>query len=154
MNFFSYLCIAADRRHPLSRTGKNFNPKGLKLSLIMVALLGNCFGASLFYDMEVWKAVEGCEGRYEVSSLGRVKSVERYIHRACNGTPYKFLLRERIRIPVVDRGGYSHLELSTSDKKRHFLVHRLVAAALVCAPTLAGPCAYVVVLLPCVRARV
>ena len=35
-------------------------------------------------EIEVWKPIEGYENRYEISNLGRVKSLERRI-RIANG---------------------------------------------------------------------
>ena len=33
-------------------------------------------------NKEIWKAVKGYEGLYEVSNLGRVKSLERIVERS------------------------------------------------------------------------
>lgn len=72
---------------------------------------------------EYWKSPEGFSGRYEVSSLGRVRSLT-----SARGTPWKtgpVLLRAR-----PHAGGYSRVSLRRMD----FYVHRLVAEAFV------GPC--------------
>jgi hypothetical protein len=64
---------------------------------------------------EEWRPVVGYEGRYEVSSLGRVKST---------------LLREpRILRPGIDRYGYQLLALHKDGKQTTRKVHVLVARA-------------------------
>ena len=65
---------------------------------------------------EVWKPVVGYEGIYEVSSLGRVKSLPR------NGT----IKKERILIPNNNGYGYLKLTLSNEGIKTKY-IHILVA---------------------------
>ena len=60
---------------------------------------------------EKWLPVKGYEGRYEISDLGRVRSLS-------DGG----ILR-----PAVNNNGYSHLTLSKDGKRKDFRVHRLVA---------------------------
>lgn len=69
--------------------------------------------------MEVWKDIPGYEGQYQVSNLGRVKSVERTSSRG-NHLPEKTLKTTR------HWGGYDTVVLWKGGKKRHFKVHRLV----------------------------
>jgi len=68
---------------------------------------------------EIWKPVDGYEGLYEVSNLGRVKSLPR------NGT----ILDERILKQGMDRYGYHQVILSKDDQRKCAKVHRLVATA-------------------------
>jgi hypothetical protein len=63
---------------------------------------------------EVWKTIPGYEGLYEVSSLGRIKSLKR------NGTP------ERIRVGKEDINGYPQLSLTINRKLKTFRIHKLV----------------------------
>ena len=72
--------------------------------------------------MEVWKDITGYEGLYQVSSLGRVKSLERFKldGRRC---------AERIMKPSADLGGYLSCELCNDGRGKRFLIHRLVAEA-------------------------
>lgn len=76
---------------------------------------------------EVWKSIEGFEGLYEISSLGRVKSLPKEL-------PYRFGVRvtsERIMKPNKNECGYRIVGLM-KDKKRHMhKVHRLVAMAFI-----------------------
>ena len=71
---------------------------------------------------EQWKSIEGYEGLYEVSNLGRVKALAR-THRHGHRHP------ERIMSQSVSRG-YPKVELSAADGSRRSIpVHRLVCAA-------------------------
>lgn len=71
---------------------------------------------------EEWRDVVGYEGRYQVSSMGRVKSLER---KDCLGR----IQKERILKPGVNGGGYLKVGLRAGGKTRMFLVHRLVCQA-------------------------
>ena len=84
-------------------------------------------------DKEIWKPVVGYEGHYEVSNLGRVKSVERRARFVSkNGKECTRRVRERIlhgtehytqhRITVM---------LSIGSEKKRVNVHRLVAMAFI-----------------------
>lgn len=78
---------------------------------------------------EIWRDIKGYEGLYQVSNLGRVKSLERYVpHNMKTG---KQLLKERILIPVKNygkcEGYYYSVMLRKDNKSKHYLVHRLVA---------------------------
>jgi len=76
---------------------------------------------------EVWKDIKGYEGRYQVSNIGRVKSLERTAP-VKNGS--KRTVRERILKPSPDQDGYLYVILyDDSSKKKKFFVHRLVCEA-------------------------
>lgn len=65
------------------------------------------------YENEVWKPVPGYEGHYEVSDMGRVRSLK----------------HGRIRILKLSKyfgGRYNTIMLSINSKKRVFIIHRLV----------------------------
>ena len=72
--------------------------------------------------METWKNIKGYEGLYQVSSMGRVKSLER---KDCLGR----IVKERVLKPCIDRYGYLFVNLCAGGKKRTFFVHRLVCQA-------------------------
>lgn len=78
---------------------------------------------------EIWKPIEGFEGRYEVSSLGRVKSLPRPYW---NHNGYA-MLKERILKPAENtyrKTPYLYVGISDSSGKRHSLsVHTLVCKA-------------------------
>lgn len=87
---------------------------------------------------EIWKAVEGYEGYYEVSSYGRVRSLDRveYDHfnrGECNCR--KRLFKGRILKPNKVRNGYLQIGLSKSGKVKGVLIHRLVAEAFIPNPS-------------------
>ena len=65
--------------------------------------------------MEIWKDIKGYEGMYQVSNLGRIKSL-------------KF---ESEKILKSRRGlnSYCYVNLCTNGKAKNFLVHQLVAIA-------------------------
>ena len=77
--------------------------------------------------MEKWKDVIGFEGLYQVSSLGRLKSLNRKVWNPgmnCYRTQYS-----RILSLVTDKGGYLRVTLSKDGKVKQYLVHRIVAEA-------------------------
>lgn len=73
---------------------------------------------SLLKHMERWKDVEGYEGLYQVSSCGRVKSLN-----------YNHTGKEKIMKPNKDTNGYLQVNLFKEGKSNTFLVHRLAAQA-------------------------
>lgn len=82
--------------------------------------------ANLQQQTEVWKDVLGYEGCYQVSNLGRVKSLSRNIihrNRVCDH-------REKILSQRDNGHGYLYTRFSA----KPFYVHRLVAAAFVSNP--------------------
>ena len=79
--------------------------------------------------MENWKDIQGYEGFYQVSNLGRVKSLERDVFFP-NGTLMRHM-EEKILVPFLDRGGYQYVALSLNGKAKSIKVHRLVAEAFI-----------------------
>lgn len=71
---------------------------------------------------EVWRAVKGYEGLYQVSNLGRVKSLER-VDRLGR------VKEERIMKLQKTRYGYLRVLLCKNGKAKRYSVHRLVAQA-------------------------
>lgn len=66
--------------------------------------------------MEIWKEIKGYEGRYQVSSYGRVKS---------------FIGKEKIIREQGNNAGYCQVTLCDGHDKKMFLVHRLVAETFI-----------------------
>lgn len=85
-------------------------------------------GANNSISSETWKPIVGYEGLYEVSSMGRVKSLKRTVI-AKNGT--RMEVEERILKQFPGVGGYLYLSLSKHGKIKSFTVHRLVATAFI-----------------------
>ena len=77
---------------------------------------------------EIWKDIEGYEGYYQVSNLGRVKSLERVINNGRKSTRFQ---KERMLTLTEDVYGYSQVILSKEGKHRICKVHRLVLGAFV-----------------------
>lgn len=77
---------------------------------------------------EQWLPVVGFEGFYEVSDLGRVRSVQRKLV-SMNGHSRGY--SGRIRRLDKDRHGYPLIALSRAGKNRKFAVHNLVACAFI-----------------------
>ena len=75
---------------------------------------------------EIWKDIEGYEGLYQVSNLGRVKALPKYCF---NGKAY-FLMNERILKHIVTHN-YHYVSLYKDKKGTRFSVHRLVASAFI-----------------------
>ena len=82
---------------------------------------------------EIWRDVKGYEGLYQVSNLGRIKSLERFIktRKNKNGMNGYIHKQESIRIPTKDYKGYLRLNLCKEGKQKPFKVHRLVAQAFI-----------------------
>ena len=73
---------------------------------------------------EIWKPVVGYEGLYEVSNLGRVKSLSRIDSRGHK-------IKERILSIKPDKDGYSRVYLYKNGKRETKKVHRLVAIVFI-----------------------
>lgn len=74
--------------------------------------------------MEFWKSIEGYEGFYEVSSQGRVRSVDRYV------TCGKSTLHLKAKVKKITvRKGYCVVTLNKDGEFKTYYVHRLVATA-------------------------
>lgn len=70
---------------------------------------------------EIWRPVKGYEGLYEVSDLGNVRSIDRYIETK-KGKQFR---KGRLIKPHISHAGYRMLKLCS----KKYLVHRLVADA-------------------------
>ena len=82
---------------------------------------------------EIWKDIEGYEGLYQVSNLGRVRSLDRYYTKPHprNGVPTKYFKHGTVIVCHVHRNGYVGVVLKVGGVKKNFMVHRLVAKAFV-----------------------
>ena len=79
-------------------------------------------------EEEIWRDVEGYEGLYQVSNMGRVKSLDRYGPHNKGG---RRLIKGRVLKPKKNKEGYEHLTLCRDGCLRYFRVNRLVAQAFV-----------------------
>ena len=76
---------------------------------------------------EVWKDIEGYEGFYKVSNLGRIKSVARQVKYQNSLKNVK----EKIKKTFVGKQGYERVELSKNGVNKKYNVHRLVAETFI-----------------------
>ena len=81
---------------------------------------------------EIWKDVEGYEGFYQVSNLGRVRSLDRQIYNKGNKGSNKFSkYKGRVLSQGKKKKGYLSVSLTKNCKSKSFPVHRLVAKAFI-----------------------
>jgi hypothetical protein len=73
---------------------------------------------------EIFKDIPSYEGYYQVSNLGRVKSLERVVYKS-DGRPYTF--KERILKEGIDGREYLKVILSKGGKPKTLRIHQLVA---------------------------
>lgn len=81
---------------------------------------------------EIWRDIVGYEGLYQVSNLGRVKSLERLVHKNAGGRimhNYVAHIKEKILTNTSNDKNYLTVTLSKDKKPDIFLVHRLMAYA-------------------------
>lgn len=76
---------------------------------------------------EVWKDINGFEGLYQVSNLGRVKSMAR---KVVFGYDSEYQTSEKILSPHTARG-YKQVMLSQNGIRYYRQIHRLVAEAFI-----------------------
>lgn len=75
--------------------------------------------------METWKDIRGYEGLYQVSNLGRIRSLGRVCNAKNNSTSKK---RERILTQEITVFGYCRVRLfDLEGKAKHYATHRIVA---------------------------
>ena len=84
------------------------------------------------YSHEIWKPLSGYNGIYEISNMGRIKSLDRIIYqKSPNGNDIKRLYPGSLRVLCDDNYGYPMLILSKDGVKETKTVHRLVAKAFI-----------------------
>lgn len=80
--------------------------------------------------MELWEPIKGMEGHYEISNLGRVKSLRR-TKQQWNGYKYiEYEIPEKIRKPRYFNGYYM-VNLTVNGVRHQEWVHRLVAETFI-----------------------
>jgi hypothetical protein len=85
--------------------------------------------------MEIWKDVPGFEGRYQVSDLGRVKSLsfmQRFVSKA--GREAFRRTSERVIAQQKINSGYMLVHLNLDNQRTGRTVHSLVAEAFLPGP--------------------
>ena len=74
--------------------------------------------------MEIWKDIEGYVGLYQVSNMGRVKSLPKK-----KGRGEGYIKQEELLSCSKTGRGYPHVVLCKDSKTKTFSVHKLVALA-------------------------
>lgn len=77
---------------------------------------------------EIWKAVPGYEGLYELSNMGRVRSLDRIVRASGVSKRRAF---GRVLNPYTNKLRYQYVALSKDGKSKTLSVHRLVANVFV-----------------------
>lgn len=79
---------------------------------------------------EIWKPIKGYEGLYEVSNLGNIKILPKFVN---NGRNYgrKIITKEKNMRLRHDKDGYLRVGLTKNKKQTILFVHRLVANAFI-----------------------
>lgn len=78
--------------------------------------------------MEIWKDIKGYEGIYQVSNLGRVKSLPRIVI-CSNGCKKNY--KSKILKSKFEKDGYLRIGLTKFSKETKKYIHRLVAETFV-----------------------
>lgn len=78
---------------------------------------------------EIWKDIPNYEGLYQVSNLGRVKVLDRYVNSGIKNNN-KVKRKSRI-LKQHNKQGYFEVTLIANNKRKYYKVHRLVAQAFI-----------------------
>lgn len=78
--------------------------------------------------MEEWKDITNFEGFYQISSLGRLRSLDRFVNGKSSS---KRFVESKILLTAKDERGYCQIHLRINSKVRAVKVHRLVAEAFI-----------------------
>lgn len=77
--------------------------------------------------MENWKPVVGHESYYEISDLGNLRSLDRYVRHSKNGLK---MIKSRPITPAYVNG-YQRVSLTADGLSKNCFIHRLVALAFI-----------------------
>ncbi len=73
---------------------------------------------------EIWKPVMGYEGHYEVSNMGSIRSIDRYI---TDKRGFRRLKKSKTKSALGIHGDYKRVYLKVRTQMKMQLVHRMVA---------------------------
>lgn len=78
------------------------------------------------YTNEKWEKITGYEDLYEISTFGRVRSLERTAKRNKQGD---ITIKEKMLSLQITPKGYFRVQLAKNGQQKNYMVHRLVADA-------------------------
>lgn len=79
-------------------------------------------------EKEIWKTVSGYDGRYEVSTYGRIRSNDMIVNgrkKDCH------TIKGKILKPYIDKDGYEGIVLCIKQKRKNYRLHRIVAITFI-----------------------
>lgn len=79
---------------------------------------------------EIWKDIKDYEGLYQVSNLGRVKSLKR-LNYDINKKQNVYIEKEMILKYSLNNKGYKMIKLQKNKQKKTIAIHRLVAQTFI-----------------------
>lgn len=79
-------------------------------------------------ENETWKDIVGYEKSYQISNLGRVKSLDRFINHYMGGFS---LIKGHLLKTRINSRGYVGVVLKKNTIAKSFVVHRLMAIAFI-----------------------
>lgn len=80
--------------------------------------------------IEEFRDIKGYEGIYQVSNLGNVRSLDRYVGHPQKGERGRFCKGITLKL-LSDKDGYHKVNLKKKQKGNNQIVHRLVANAFI-----------------------
>lgn len=80
-----------------------------------------------WFNMEIWKDIQGYKGSYQASSLGKIKSVSRLIKNS-RGNGYR-KIKYRFLSQYLSGKGYYEVSLYKNGKRETYSVHVLIGIA-------------------------
>lgn len=81
---------------------------------------------------EIWQPIKGYEGLYEVSNMGRVRSIDRLVEFAHYGGVTMSVKRGRYLTPQVGKSNpYAYVMLCKKGIRKRVRLHRIVAEAFI-----------------------
>lgn len=84
---------------------------------------------------EIWKDIENYEGLYQVSNLGKIKSLSKNVKRiSSKGKSYTIYYPEKLLKQYESKKGYLITQLSKNGKAETCIVHRMVAQTFISNP--------------------
>jgi hypothetical protein len=81
--------------------------------------------------IEEWRAIPGFEGAYEVSDLGNVRSVDRWVTFVRRGRQVSLFYKSQTLARAPHPGGYVLVHLYKDQVRKALTVHKAVMAAFV-----------------------